>query len=102
MFPYFVKTYVYSCSLFNLLLIIDNNLTIFLDNSFEVFWSKNTIDSFSQNNIIGRDIEIDAIFDCLKKIDLYVDIAGPPHSRDYALFFRHARSKMDVVSCHSL
>ena len=95
------KSYLYF-SLFNFPFVINNDISIFLYDPFKIFWSKNPIDSFSQNNIVRRNIEVDSIFNSLKQIDLDVNIAGASHTRNYTFFFRQARGKMNVISCHSL
>ena len=76
--------------------------TIFSDDFLEVLGTEDSINTFSQDNVIGRDVELYSVFNGCKEINLNVNIAGTPHTRDYTFFFGHTGGKMDVVSGHSL
>ena len=54
--------------------------TIFSDDFLEVLGTEGSINTFSQNYVIGRDVEPDAVLDGCKDVNFDVNIAGAPHT----------------------
>ena len=78
--------------------LLQHILAFLRDDFFEIFGWKHSIDSFGQDNVVARNIEVNAVFNCLEQINTNVHIARLTHARNNPVLLRHTGSKVDVVS----